>query len=122
MCVLPENHLEPHEFSVVCVPLAPRAAGALRHVATMIDATIKAYQGARDIASEEGSPLPSTIDEQIVAVLVQADCLLRTQATLRAVYDARPPRRPVLVTSAHELRQSEPKTPWRRPKTNGDPR
>lgn len=91
-CVLAEHHSEPHQFRADVIPMrSERASGALRHVASMVDATLRSYQDARDVASEEGTPLPADIDERIVAALVQADCLLRTHSALRAARESRRP-------------------------------
>ena len=97
-CTLAEGHGGDHVFAsdAPAPPLSERASGALRRVAGMLDAAFHAYQDARDVASEEGAPLPTLVDEQIVASLVQADCLVRTQASLRAVREARRITRPKL--------------------------
>jgi len=93
-CSLPEGHGGDHVFTAdtPTPAVSMRAAGALKRVVDMLDAAFKAYQDAREVAAEEGSSLPSSIDEQIVANLVQADCMIRTQATLRAVRDLKRPK------------------------------
>ena len=97
-CTLALGHGGDHVFTsdVPAPQVSERASGALRRVAGMIDAAFHAYQDARDVASEEGAPLPTLVDESIVSALVQADCMIRTQATLRSVREARRITRPKL--------------------------
>lgn len=90
-CVLATNHSGDHEFAPALPPESPRASAALRHAASLVDQAIKAYQNARDVASEEGTPLPDDSDDRIMSALVQADCLVRTQASLRSVRESKRP-------------------------------
>lgn len=97
-CVLAEHHSEPHRFrDETDPPVSLRAAGALAQVKSALDAAIRAFQNARSIAVEEGSPLPEAVDDDIMAALVKADTMVRTQASLRTVRERvgdRSPRRP----------------------------
>jgi hypothetical protein len=91
-CRLAAGHGDDHAFGPADHPSSSiRAAAALRHVASMLDGTLKAYQSARETASEEGTAIAADVDERIITHLVSADCLLRTQAALRAARDARRP-------------------------------
>lgn len=100
-CLLREHHDGQHRFADDPIPIrSERAAGALALVKSGLDAVIRDFQNARSVAAEEGTPLPETIDDDIMAALVRADALVRTQVSLRKAREAsehRPrlvPRRP----------------------------
>jgi hypothetical protein len=99
--VLANHHDEPHRFRDEPIPIrSERAAGALARVKAALDTAIHAFQDARAVASEEGTPLPESIDDDIMTALVRADTLVRTQASLRRAKESHDavvrPKRPAL--------------------------
>ncbi len=97
-CVLKIRHDEPHRFGdPVGKPVrSERAAGALARVKDGLDAVIHAFQDARSVAADEGTPLSDAVEGDIMALLVKADTLVRTQVSLRRARENRDdrPRRP----------------------------
>lgn len=61
-----------------------RVSRALLKASRMIEAALREYDNAQQIAAEDHDPIDVHTHRRIVDSLVNADCLVRTQVALRA--------------------------------------